>query len=92
MLPSLMQLLHLTDPEILSDAGWAIAYLSDGDNDRIDVVLKTGIVSRVVELMNHKELNVMVVSLHLTVANPKIPVGADPTFPCRCQLSVLSGT
>ena len=62
VLPSLIQLLHLSDKDILSDACWAISYLSDGDNDRIDVVVKTGIVTRLVELMSHKELSVMVCS------------------------------
>lgn len=61
MLPSLIQLLHLSDKDILSDACWAVSYLSDGDNDRIDVVVKTGIVPRLVELMSHEELSVMVV-------------------------------
>ncbi|GAA6232636.1 importin subunit alpha-5-like [Lates japonicus] len=63
VLPSLIQLLHLNDKDILSDACWAISYLSDGDNDRIDVVVKTGIVSRLVELMSHEELSVMTPAL-----------------------------
>ncbi|XP_040892934.1 importin subunit alpha-8 [Toxotes jaculatrix] len=63
VLPSLIQLLHLSDKDILSDACWAISYLSDGDNDRIDVVVKTGIVSRLVELMSHEELSVMTPAL-----------------------------
>uniref|UniRef100_A0A8D3BK89 Importin subunit alpha n=1 Tax=Scophthalmus maximus TaxID=52904 RepID=A0A8D3BK89_SCOMX len=63
VLPSLIQLLHLSDKDILSDACWAISYLSDGDNDRIDVVVKTGIVSRLVGLMSHEELSVMTPAL-----------------------------
>uniref|UniRef100_A0A3Q2EG62 Importin subunit alpha n=1 Tax=Cyprinodon variegatus TaxID=28743 RepID=A0A3Q2EG62_CYPVA len=60
MLPALIQLLHLSDKDILSDACWAISYLSDGSNDRIDVVVKTGIVPRLVQLMNSKELSIVV--------------------------------
>ncbi|KAL3067141.1 hypothetical protein OYC64_016977 [Pagothenia borchgrevinki] len=63
MLPSLIQLLHLSDKDILSDACWAISYLSDGDNDRIDVVVRTGIVPRLVELMSHEEISVMTPAL-----------------------------
>ncbi|XP_049899247.1 importin subunit alpha-8 [Epinephelus moara] len=63
VLPSLIQLLHLSDKDILSDACWAISYLSDGDNDRIDVVVKTGIIPRLVELLSHNELSVVTPAL-----------------------------
>ena len=60
MLPSLIQLLHLSDKDILSDACWAVSYLTDGANDRIDVVVTTGIVPRLVVLMGFEELTVVV--------------------------------
>ncbi|XP_072240647.1 importin subunit alpha-8 isoform X2 [Leuresthes tenuis] len=63
MLPSLIQLLHLNDKNILSDACWAVSYLSDGNNDRIDVVVKTGIIPRLVALMNHKDLCIVTPAL-----------------------------
>lgn len=39
------------DNEVIADILWSLSYLSDGPNNHIDVVLQTGIVPRVVELL-----------------------------------------
>uniref|UniRef100_A0A673HME4 Importin subunit alpha n=1 Tax=Sinocyclocheilus rhinocerous TaxID=307959 RepID=A0A673HME4_9TELE len=63
MLRSIIQLLHHSDKSILSDACWAISYLTEGPNEWIDVVIKTGILPRLVELLGFEELAVVVSTL-----------------------------
>ena len=52
-LPVLARLIYLEDVEMLTDALWALSYLSDGTNDKIGAVLDTGVAMRLVELLRH---------------------------------------
>lgn len=50
-LPALERLIHSNDEEVLTDACWALSYLSDGTNDKIQAVIEAGVCPRLVELL-----------------------------------------
>lgn len=67
-LPALARHIHSSDEEILTDACWALSYLSDGTNDKIDKVIQSGVARRLVELLMHPSASVLVPALR-TVGN-----------------------
>lgn len=62
-LVTLTQLVYAADIEILTDACWALSYLSDGENERISGVIQSGICNRLVELLGHQSPNVQTPAL-----------------------------
>lgn len=60
LLPGLVKLLKHKDRQIKTDACWAMSYLTDGTNDRIDTVLQYNALTPLVELLaNNKDLSVI---------------------------------
>ncbi|CDP17235.1 unnamed protein product [Coffea canephora] len=78
-LPVLQQLVHSSDEEVLTDACWALSYLSDGTNDKIQAVIDSGVCPRLVELLLHPSPSVLVPALR-TVGN--IVTGDDMQTQC----------
>jgi len=67
-LPTLSHMIYSNDEEVLTDAAWALSYLSDGPNDRIQKVIEAGVCRRLVELLNHLSFSVVTPALR-TVGN-----------------------
>eukprot|EP00250_Pteridium_aquilinum_P014588 c22078_g1_i1 orf=2046-3488(+) len=67
-LPVLERLIHAGDDDVLIDACWALSYLSDGVNEKIQAILEAGVCRRLVELLLHSSPSVLIPALR-TVGN-----------------------
>ncbi|CAM8914733.1 hypothetical protein QQ045_033116 [Rhodiola kirilowii] len=67
-LPALERLVHSNDEEVLTDACWALSYLSDGTNDKIQSVIESGVVPRLIEVLRHQAPTVLIPALR-TIGN-----------------------
>jgi len=85
-LPLLARLLFSQDAETATDACWALSYISDGPNERIQAVLNAGVAPRLVELLGSSNTTVQTPALR-TVGN--IVTGDDSQTQFIINLNAL---
>uniref|UniRef100_A0A8C9EVL8 Importin subunit alpha n=1 Tax=Pavo cristatus TaxID=9049 RepID=A0A8C9EVL8_PAVCR len=86
LLPVITCLLEHKDKDIVSDSCWAVSYLTDGSNDRIQIVVDTGILPRLVELMGSPEMIIMTPALR---AIGNVVTGTDEQTQAAIDAGVL---
>lgn len=63
-----------TESEVLTDAAWALSYLSDGEEQRIQLVIDTGVLPHLLKHVTHPFLSIVIPCLR-TLGN--IVTGSD---------------
>lgn len=74
ILPMLSELLEYKDTQVLADVCWALSYVTDDDNHKIQAVIDEGAVPRLITLLSGDQPSIIVPALR-TVGN--IVTGTD---------------
>jgi len=75
MLPSLLKLIELNDKQIRADSCWALSYITDGPNERIQLIIDSGIINQLIDMLSNVPDVMLLTPVLRTVGN--IVTGTD---------------
>jgi len=64
-IPHLANVLHSSHKPSMMDACWALSYISDGDDNRIDAVMNAGVTPKLVEFLAREETSIVTPALRI---------------------------
>lgn len=84
--PALAHLITLEDTEVLTDALWALSYLTNSENDTIELVVNSNITGRVIALLTHSCYDIVIPALR---AAGNIVAGTDEQADAAVQAGII---
>nr|CAB3260065.1 importin subunit alpha-1-like [Phallusia mammillata] len=88
LLPTIVRLVQVDDVQVKTDVCWALSYITDGPNDRIELVLKTGVITKLVELLSTATDGMLLTPVLRVIGN--IVTGTDQQTQRVIDLGALS--
>nr|XP_039253684.1 importin subunit alpha-1-like [Styela clava] len=87
LLPTIVKLVNCVDKQVRTDACWALSYITDGPNERIELVIKTGVVETLVHILSSIQDVLVITPVLRTLGN--IVTGTDQQTQLVIDLGVL---
>ncbi|XP_076802916.1 importin subunit alpha-1-like [Clavelina lepadiformis] len=75
LLPTIVKLVNVDDTQVKTDVCWALSYITDGPNDRIELVLNTGVLETLVRLLSTESEGMLLTPVLRVIGN--VVTGTD---------------
>jgi len=87
ILPSLLKLIDYNDKQIRADSCWALSYITDGPNERIQMIIESGLVPKLLDMLCNVPDVILLTPVLRTVGN--IVTGTDDQTEVMLQSGLL---
>ncbi|XP_050532907.1 importin subunit alpha-1-like [Daktulosphaira vitifoliae] len=64
-IPLLVEMLHHNDSQVISNACWALSYLTDGSNEKIQVIIEAGTLSAIMKYLEVDDTSILIPALRV---------------------------